>query len=1375
VTSDERPLPPHAAAALARIARLLAESLDPREVAARIADSVTRLLDPEAAAVYELTPGGDLAAIALAGDAGPLADGALVFPRGTGLGAVAVAERAIVATDDILHDPRVELRPTERARLESAKYRAAVAAPLLARGRVIGVLGLGLRAGHTLDVEGLRLVEMFADQAAIALDNARLHTETRATQRRLELEHHVARILAEAVTVDEASARVIETLAVMLDWRTGSFWRVDPVHGVLRLAFVWSSPALPTGIFERATRTFVCRRGEGLPGRVWSAGEPLWMDDVARDVRFARAAAAAAAGLHAGFAFPVTLAGETLGVIEMFGSQPLPPDAALLRTVAAIGGHVGQFIERKRAEDALAATSRQFKALFDSALEAVVVADDERRYVDVNEAAVRLFGLRREALLGLRLDDFVVSTAHGGADAAWRQFLETGEQQGEVTLARPDGELRVVEYSARANFVPGRHLSIMRDVTERRSAERERQAAQSRFEVLAELAQTLSQTLDPDALGDRIASTIRTLLRARASILFTVGPMGLTIVAVSGATGPALTRGFVLPPDSGMAWLAVRERRPVATGDVLADPRVAMPKPLRARIDQGGYRSVLGVPLVLKDAVVGVFLIGDREGRVFTADEIRLAQVFADHATVAMENARLFALESTRRAQMETLAAIERDLAAELDPERLLALIIEHAGRFFRGVAGLYVVDGARTLRRRAWSNVEPGPEEVTFGVGLVGRIAETRQGLLANDYRTSSHAVRAFVSLGTRHAMGQPLLVHGRLLGVVSVGRLGASDPPFTLDEYEILGRLATQAAVAIDNARLYAEAARGQREAEVIAEVARAMNAALDINAILPLIVDAARALTGADAASIALREPHGDSMVFRYHVGLRAGPYDDFKMPLTGLGSRVIHSGRAVRFDEVRADPTLDPVTRAVFDAEGLVTLLLAPLAFGGRVEGLLSVANRRPVAFTAQDESVVQRLADQGATALRNVALFAAEQSARSAAEAANRMKDEFLATVSHELRTPLTAMLGWIWWLRRGPADEAAHERALETVERNARAQAQLVEDLLDVSRIVTGKLRLDVRPCDLRAVIDAAVESGRAAADAKGIALEMQLTDEPRMVSVDPDRLQQVVWNLLSNAIKFTPGGGRVTVTLEQRPAEARIVVADTGDGISPMFLPYVFDRFRQAEASSTRTYGGLGLGLAIVRHLVELHGGTVHAESAGLGQGTTFTVMLPVRAGRAAVAGEPVAPRMLSPAAHAQSRALAGVAVLLVEDEEDTRELITIALAQHGASVTAVSSVASARDALARAAPHVLVSDIGMRGEDGYTLIREIRRRHDDVRVLPSVALTAYAGVEDRRRALREGYDVHLAKPIDPDALVAVVAELAPPGVREQGRAETA
>jgi signal transduction histidine kinase/CheY-like chemotaxis protein len=792
-----------------------------------------------------------------------------------------------------------------------------------------------------------------------------------------------------------------------------------------------------------------------------------------------------------------------------------------------------------------------------------------------------------------------------------------------------------------------------------------------------------------------------------------------------------------------------------------------------ANLQGADHRSVLAVPLALKAELVGVLTIGDEAGRVFSSDEIRVAQAFADHAAIALENARIFALEAARRAQMESLAEIERDLTAELDPERLLGLIIGHLGRFFRGGAGLYLMSEDGVLVRRAWAGGPAGPERLPLGMGLVGRVAQRRDGMVLNDYDASDEGLEALRAVKVRHGMAQPLIVHGRLLGAIGVGRTGRDAARFTPDEHALLGRLATQAAIAIDNARLYAEAAHGQREAEVIADVARAVNEALDINAILPLVGDAARALTGADSASIALRDPGRDALVFRYHSGQRYERFHEIVLPATsGLTGRVMATGRALRTDDVRTDPDAARESRWLLELEGLVSLLIAPIAFGGRVEGLVYVANRRAVPFTRQDESIVQRLADQGATALRNVRLLAAEQAARSAAEAANRMKDDFLATVSHELRTPLTAMLGWVWWLRRGAADETMRDRALETVERNARAQAQLVEDLLDVSRIVTGKLRLEVRMSDLRAVIEAAADSVRTAADAKGITLESVLPAVPLSMAVDPDRLQQVVWNLLSNAIKFTPEGGRVQVELQQGRAEVCVVVRDTGAGISPAFLPYVFDRFRQGETSSTRAYGGLGLGLAIVRHLVELHGGVVQAESDGEGRGATFTVTLPMRAERR-LAGEDTATRLQAvrgPAA--RTRALDGVHVLVVEDAEDTRDLLATILTQHGATVDAVASVPAARDAMARRVPSVLVSDIGMRGEDGYTLIRDLRRRTDATRAVAAIAVTAYAGIDDRRRALREGYDAHVAKPVDPDRLVALIADLAPPSA---GRRETA
>ena len=408
------------------------------------------------------------------------------------------------------------------------------------------------------------------------------------------------------------------------------------------------------------------------------------------------------------------------------------------------------------------------------------------------------------------------------------------------------------------------------------------------------------------------------------------------------------------------------------------------------------------------------------------------------------------------------------------------------------------------------------------------------------------------------------------------------------------------------------------------------------------------------------------------------------------------------------------------------------------------------------YGEQEELVRQRTAELSRAMVR-------EQEARREAEEANRIKDEFLATLSHELRTPLNAILGWAQVLRTGRVDEDTTARALEAVERNARAQAQLISDLLDVSRIITGKLRLELKPVELPRIIDAALDSVRPAADAKGIRIRLTLDRVGPLVG-DPDRLQQVVWNLLSNAIKFTPQGGSVEVRLGQHQGQAEISVLDTGAGIRPDFLPYVFDRFRQAESSTTRQHGGLGLGLSIVRHLVELHGGTVAVASPGEGKGSTFTVRLPIRLG--------VEPGLMKERRQWSAEAvpdlvgsslLAGLHVLVVDDEADTRELLVTALEQCGARVTAVPNVPDALASLDRMLPDVLLSDIGVPGEDGYSLIRKLRARSAELGGnVPAAALTAYARSEDRIRALSAGFQAHLAKPIDPAEVVATIAALA-------------
>jgi len=390
--------------------------------------------------------------------------------------------------------------------------------------------------------------------------------------------------------------------------------------------------------------------------------------------------------------------------------------------------------------------------------------------------------------------------------------------------------------------------------------------------------------------------------------------------------------------------------------------------------------------------------------------------------------------------------------------------------------------------------------------------------------------------------------------------------------------------------------------------------------------------------------------------------------------------------------------------------------------------------------------------------REQLLLRAER-ARADAEAANRIKDEFLATLSHELRTPLTSLLGWSSVLREARRDEKVLNQGLEAIDRNARVQAQLIDDLLDVSRIVSGKLNLDVRPLDITSVVRAAINVVRPAADAKGMVLEYWAEPGLGAICADSARLHQIIWNLLSNAVKFTPHGGKIHVRVEQDGSDARVTVKDTGQGIEPDFLPRVFDRFRQADSSTTRSFGGLGLGLAIVRHLVELHGGTVSAQSNGVNKGATFSATFPLMAERTEATA--VAPSAeMSPL---DLRSLDGLRVLLVDDEPEARQIISTVMMRTGAEVTACTTASEALAKLAEWRPDVILSDIAMPDEDGYSFIGKVRslppERGGET---PAAALTAYARDVDRRQALAAGYQMHIAKPIGASQLVTMVARLA-------------
>jgi signal transduction histidine kinase/CheY-like chemotaxis protein len=537
------------------------------------------------------------------------------------------------------------------------------------------------------------------------------------------------------------------------------------------------------------------------------------------------------------------------------------------------------------------------------------------------------------------------------------------------------------------------------------------------------------------------------------------------------------------------------------------------------------------------------------------------------------------------------------------------------------------------------------------------------------------------------------------------------------------------------------------------------------LDLGRLVKAVTDAGVAVTGAAFGAFLYRDASG---VWTHSVsGAPPEAFVDFPLSQEAEPFGSPFRGAVSRSDDLSCDPRCGPNLPFKQMPPGLLparSYLAAPVrSGGGDLLGGLFFGHPDPGVFHARDERLIAGLAAHAAIAVDNAHLYREAQEARTAAETASRVKDEFLATLSHELRTPLTAIVGWAYLLQRGQLSPDDAGGAVDTIIRNANAQNQIIDQLLDVSRIVTGKLQLDLQPVEIGAVVKAAIGTVTPAADAKSVLL--QLIQDPAGSSVmgDPERLQQVFWNLLSNAVKFTPKNGRVRVSVQSIGSCVEVAVADTGLGIDAVFLPHVFNRFSQRDSSSTRSVRGLGLGLAIARQLVELHGGSIQAESPGTGQGSTFTVAFP----RSPVTATPSNGRVYSQADRSvgleDAPDVTGIRVLVVEDDDDARALLAKVLEGRGAFVRVVSSAREALDVLEKERIDVLLSDIEMPGTDGYQLIRELRLRSSQQGgSVPAAALTAYARTEDRLRALRAGFQLHLSKPVQPAELITVVASLA-------------
>ncbi|HEV8642785.1 MAG TPA: GAF domain-containing protein [Methylomirabilota bacterium] len=879
--------------------------------------------------------------------------------------------------------------------------------------------------------------------------------------------------------------------------------------------------------------------------------------------------------------------------------------------------------------------------------------------------------------------------------------------------------------------------------------------------------------LSLDDLLQQLLHRVTEILEAdTAAVLLTDRGSSELVARAARGLAEEVERGVRIPIGKGFAGRIAADRRPVVIEDV--DHADVLNPLLREK----GVRSLLGVPLLIDGQVIGVLHVGTLRPRQFTPDEVALLQLVADRIALAIDRARLYEAERRARAdaeaanrQLRQLQLVTEAALAHLGEEELLQELLWRITEILKSdtAAVLMADEAGRELVARAARGLEEDIERdvrIPIGKGFAGRIAAERRPVVIEDVDDSEVLNPLLHEKGVRSLLGVPLLIEGRMIGVLHVGTLRPRR--FTADEVALLQLVADRVALALDRARLEREA-RARAEAEAanrqlrqLQLVTEAALAHLNEEELLQETLSPVAEGLGADTALILLLDENGKELAMvRIGPGLEEEVDRSVRIPVgRDVAGHIAAEGKPLIIEDVDRAEILKPFVRE----QGVRSLLGVPLLIEERLIGILQVGSLRPRRFTPDEADRLQLMADRIALAIDRIRLYQAERKARDDAQAANRLKDEFLTTLSHELRTPLTSILGWARLLQSGKAGERNAERAPGTIVRSALALKKLIDDLLDMSMIVTGKLRLELQPVDLTSVTESALEAIAVAARAKEIRVETDIDSSAAVVLGDPTRLQQVFWNLLSNAVKFTPVGGRVALSVRRAGTTAEIRVSDTGEGISAEFLANLFGRFRQADSSATRSHGGLGLGLAIVRHLVEIHGGTVEAESGGPGQGATFTVRLPIATAAAHLAAGRKAPRHQHRKTPAE-RKLDGVKILAVEDDADTRDLLSSALSRYGATVKTAASAGEGLELLRRWPPDLLIVDIGMPFQDGYDFLR--RARAELRSNLPAVALTAYAGTPDRERVRREGFLMHLAKPIDPaelvDGLAAIVSRTAP------------
>jgi PAS domain S-box-containing protein len=1181
---------------------------------------------------------------------------------------------------------------------------------------------------------------------------------------------------------------------------------------------------------------------------------------------------------------------ETLPHLTSHTEEPQRWTKAVIYPIKNSAGEIQEIVlvhqditAEKIAEEKIKSSESRYRSLFETTLDGIMIVDEQGKYIDVNESLCRILKAPRERLIGSHFSEYMIPERLDEARNAFVALRETGHFTGDFPIRAADGSVVEIAWSSQANFMPGLHVCVARDISERKKAEDNLRISELRNRNLLENANDIIYSHDLEgnylsinAAGEKITGYSREDILGGMNIAQIIVPEHLelakqmTLQKLDDAS-PTVYEVDIIAKDGRRLTLEVSTRIEWVDGNPTTVEGVARDVTQRKQAEREKAQlaeqiekqrkhlqeMVSNVPGVVWEAwgkpdaqSQQIDFVSDYVEKMlgYTVEEwlatpnFWLTIVHPDDKEIAASNAsetfasqragtnrfrwitkngraiwveaqsiaildeagnpigmRGVTMDISERKQKEInqqfLAEASTTLASSLDYETTLSSVAQLAVPHFADWCSVDIANEKGTLDRLAVAHIDPDkivwaqeineryPPDPTepqglynvFRTGVSEFYPDIPDEMLVQSARDEEH-LEIMRQIGFCSAMMVPLKTRGRISGVLTFVNSDGKRH-HTPEDLSLAEDLANRAALAVDNARLY----RAEQQIRLAAErtsdllkrlqsVSESLSQALTPAKVADAIVEQAVNSLGAHAGTVVLLDEPARELEIVGAVNFPPGvikKWNRFSLDQSVPIADSIRTNSPVLIESFAEWSDFYPGLGPLASVTGSEALAAFPLIVENRTIGALGLSFPAPQKFTEDDKSFMMALSQQCAQALERARLYETEQKLRTQAEAANQTKDEFLATVSHELRTPLNAILGWSQMLKTGNLDSAIKDKALTTIERNARAQTQLIDDLLDISRIITGKLRLDVRAVDLSSVVLAAADAARPAAEAKGIRLQTLLDSKAGPISGDPDRLQQVVWNLLSNAVKFTPKNGRVQLRLERVNSHVEIVVSDTGIGIEEEFLPHVFDRFRQLDGSKTRRHGGLGLGLAIVRQLVELHGGTVSAENNNERQGSVFSVklpLLPVRKKRRSNDSAPIHSPTQSSGGYLPDCPveLAGLHVLLVDDEADSRELLSHLLTSCGAQISTAKSAAEAFELLQQQRFDVVVSDIGMPDEDGFSLIGKVRNLSiEQGGNVPAIALTAYARAEDRIQALRSGFQMHISKPVEPSELVVAVANL--------------